>query len=63
LKWSARRAGHHRCLYFQQIPEARLQVIVLDHADEEVWGDLPNIILAEEWRDRALVPFDWLNKD
>lgn len=39
----------------------RLQVIVLDHADEEVWGDLPNVILAEEWRDRALVPFDWLD--
>lgn len=41
----------------------RLQVIVLDHADEEVWGDLPNVILAEEWRDRALVPFDWLYRE
>lgn len=41
----------------------RLQVIVLDHADEDVWGDLPNVTLAEEWRDRALVPFDWLEEE
>lgn len=41
----------------------RLQVIVLDHADEDVWGDLPNVILAEEWRGRALVPFDWLEEE
>lgn len=40
----------------------RLQVIVLDHADEEVWGDLVNVILAEEWRECALVPLDWIDK-
>ena len=44
----------------------RLQVIVLDHADDGVWGGLPGIHLAAEWRDhspeqeRALVPAEWL---
>lgn len=41
----------------------RLQVIVLDHADEDVWGNLPNVILAEEWREHALVPSDWLSQE
>ena len=36
-----------------------LQIIVLDHADEEVWGGLANIHLVEEWRGKALVPLDW----
>jgi hypothetical protein len=36
-----------------------LQIIVLDHADEDVWGGLPNIHLVEEWRGNALVPLDW----
>jgi prefoldin subunit 5 len=44
----------------------RLQVIVLDHADEGVWGGLPGMYLAAEWREhspqqeRALVPAEWL---
>lgn len=41
----------------------RLQVIVLDHADEDVWGGLANVVLAEQWRDHALVPLDWLELD
>ena len=37
-----------------------LQVIVLDHAAEIVWGDLPLVHLVEDWRDgRALIPQDW----
>lgn len=46
----------------QQVAAAngRLQVIVLDHADEDVWGGLDKVILAEQWRDHALVPLDWL---
>ena len=39
----------------------RLQVIVLDHAGEEVWSDLPGVVLAENWRDGALVPTEWLD--
>lgn len=40
----------------------RLQVIVLDHADDGVWGGLAGVVLTEEWRGgKALVPYDWLN--
>ena len=42
--------------------KGRLQIIVLDHADEDVWGDLPGVRLAEEWRGRALVPLDWISQ-
>jgi tetratricopeptide (TPR) repeat protein len=38
----------------------RLQIIVLDHADQDVWGDLAGVVLTEQWRDRALVPREWL---
>lgn len=39
----------------------RLQVIVLDHADEDVWGRLEGVDLIEEWRGQALVPQEWLS--
>lgn len=39
--------------------DGRLQVIVLDHADEDVWGDIDGVVLAEQWRDHALVPAAW----
>jgi len=39
--------------------KGRLQIIVLDHADEDVWGGLENVYLVEEWRGRGLVPEDW----
>lgn len=39
----------------------RFQVIVLDHAAESVWGEIPDVEPVEDWRDgRALVPRDWL---
>jgi hypothetical protein len=37
----------------------RLQAVVLDHADEEVWGQIPGVELVEEWRGQKLVPLDW----
>lgn len=38
-----------------------LQVIILDHAGPGVWGEIPGVSLAEEWRgDAALVPPHWL---
>ncbi|WP_448208514.1 DUF3732 domain-containing protein [Azospirillum sp. sgz302134] len=40
--------------------KGRLQIIVLDHAGEDVWGDLPGVELIEEWREDALVPYNWL---
>lgn len=39
--------------------EGLLQVIVLDHAHREVWGDLPGITLAADWWASKLVPADW----
>lgn len=36
--------------------DGRLQIIVLDHADEFVWGKIPGVVLTEEWRDKKLVP-------
>jgi hypothetical protein len=39
-----------------------LQVLVLDHAGAEVWGDVQGVHLVEEWRDgKALVPGDWIS--
>ena len=39
------------------------QAIVLDHADETVWGGLPGVHLVEEWRDGIkLVPRHWLSE-
>ncbi|WP_131114270.1 DUF3732 domain-containing protein [Lichenihabitans psoromatis] len=40
--------------------KSRLQIIILDHADEDVWGGLPGIELIEEWRGQGLVPAFWL---
>lgn len=40
--------------------EGRLQIIVLDHADQSVWGGLENVVLTEEWRGTKLVPTDWI---
>jgi hypothetical protein len=37
----------------------RMQIIVLDHADEEVWGELANVHLVEVWRGKGLVPSEW----
>lgn len=37
------------------------QAIVLDHASDDVWGDIPGVNLVEEWRGgRKLVPESWL---
>lgn len=41
--------------------DGRLQAIVLDHAGEDVWGDIPGVALAQAWRgDQKLVPAEWL---
>ncbi|MEP1657749.1 DUF3732 domain-containing protein [Parasphingorhabdus sp.] len=41
--------------------KGRLQAIVLDHAGPDVWGELPGITKAAEWREgKALVPLNWL---
>ncbi len=38
-----------------------LQIIVLDHASENVWGSIEGVHCVEEWRNsNKLVPMDWL---
>lgn len=37
------------------------QIIVLDHAAENVWGDIPHVHKVEEWRGgKKLVPLEWI---
>jgi hypothetical protein len=41
--------------------KGNLQVIILDHAGPDVWGEIPGVAITEEWRgDAALVPPHWL---
>jgi flagellar motility protein MotE (MotC chaperone) len=41
--------------------EGRLQVIVLDHAGPDVWGEIEGVTLAGEWLgDEKLVPLNWI---
>ena len=40
-----------------------LQVIVLDHADEQVWGTVEHKFVVEEWRNgKKLVPKEWIDE-
>jgi hypothetical protein len=42
--------------------KGRMQIIVLDHAGPDVWGEIQGVTLADEWRDgKKLVPEAWLN--
>jgi hypothetical protein len=41
--------------------KGKLQVIVLDHAGDAVWGDTAGVHLVDEWRGgKKLVPIDWI---
>lgn len=41
--------------------KGKLQVIVLDHASRDLWGDIPGVVGLKEWRDGIkLVPVKWL---
>ena len=39
-----------------------VQLIVTEHADEDIWGDVDAVHLVERWRgtDQKLVPIEWL---
>jgi hypothetical protein len=40
---------------------SKFQTIVLDHAAENVWGDIPGVQLIEEWRgSNKLIPQSWI---
>ena len=41
--------------------KGRLQIIVLDHAGRNVWGDIDGVVLIEKWRNnKKLIPLSWL---
>ena len=50
----------------EKIEDSKLQIIVLDHAGPDVWGNIEgneNIYSLEEWsRENSLVPQDWIKK-
>ena len=40
-----------------------IQIIVTEHADDDIWGNIPDscIHLVEKWRNNVkLVPIEWL---
>jgi hypothetical protein len=49
---------------FGQIVHAmknKLQILILDHAGPDVWGQIPEVHPVEEWRGgKKLVPLEWL---
>jgi hypothetical protein len=39
----------------------KIQIIVVDHAANDIWGQFPNVHAVEEWRGNTkLVPLEWL---
>lgn len=41
--------------------KGNLQIIVLDHAPENVWGNIDNVHKVDEWRgEKKLIPKEWL---
>lgn len=46
-----------------EMSQGKLQIIVLDHAAENVWGRISNVHMVEEWRNgNKLVPLNWLEE-
>lgn len=47
--------------YIQDI-EGKVQIIVTEHADDDIWGDVENTHLVARWRgnNEKLVPVEWL---
>jgi len=43
---------------------SEFQIIVTEHADDDIWGGIDNIHLVERWRgDDKLIPIEWLSKN
>jgi len=41
--------------------KSELQIIVMEHADEDIWGEFDNISLVERWRGNdKLIPVEWM---
>ena len=43
--------------------ERKVQILVMEHADEDVWGEIENIHLVKRWRgnNEKLIPAEWIN--
>lgn len=43
--------------------KSELQIIIMEHADEDVWGEFEGITLVERWRgSEKLIPIEWISK-
>ncbi len=47
-------------IFLSDVPN--MQIIVMEHADSDVWGEVPNIHLVKRWRDGTdkLIPQEWI---
>ncbi|QWU13190.1 Protein of unknown function [Paenibacillus sophorae] len=47
-----------------KISQSKFQIIVLEHADSSIWGEVPNIHEVCEWRgdNNKLIPEEWINQ-
>lgn len=42
--------------------KSEFQIIVLEHADEEIWGEFDNVTLVDRWRGNdKLIPVEWIS--
>lgn len=41
--------------------KSELQIIIMEHADEDIWGEFDEITLVERWRGSSkLIPVEWI---
>lgn len=47
---------------YLQTTDHKVQIIVTEHADEDIWGDVQDTHLVERWRgnNTKLIPLEWL---
>ena len=47
---------------YLQATDHKVQIIVTEHADEDIWGDVQDVHLVERWRgnNAKLIPLEWL---
>lgn len=47
---------------YLQTTDHKVQIIVTEHADEDIWGDVQDVHLVERWRgnNTKLIPLEWL---
>lgn len=49
---------------FLQSVDSKVQIIVAEHADDDIWGDISEVHLVERWRGNTLklIPEEWLSE-